>query len=138
MKNELKIDLERLLNYFKINKLRKNMLYQFKNTNILFKIVSFDDIYARFARKKDRAERRNEWSRLNAPLSGAFNSLKWKFSVDIVSTGQQCLVETKRRTARIYNEEEQSLTGILQLSKWCYRLRGIKDNSLLSRIAAKA
>lgn len=31
MKNELKIDLERLLNYFKINKLRINMLYQFKD-----------------------------------------------------------------------------------------------------------
>lgn len=43
------------------------------------------------------------------------------------------LVETKDRTARIYKEgeTEQSLTGILQLPKWCYRLRGIKDNSLL-------
>lgn len=43
------------------------------------------------------------------------------------------LVETKDRTARIYKEgeTEQSQTGILQLPKWCYRLRGIKDNSLL-------
>lgn len=38
-------------------------------------------------------------SRLKSPLS--FNSLKWKFYVDIVSTGQQCLVETKGGTARI-------------------------------------
>lgn len=91
-------------------------------------------IYSRIRKKKGMI------SRLKSPLS--FNSLKWKFYVDIVSTGQQCLVETKGGTARILQRGgdggTKSLTGILQLRKWCYRLRGIKDNSLPSRIAAKA
>lgn len=114
----------------KINKLKKKIHL----TNILFKIVpSMIHIYK--SRKKKRMI-----SRLKSPLS--FNSLKWKFYVDIVSTGQQCLVETKDGTARILQRGgdggTKSLTGILQLRKWCYRLRGIKDNSLPSRIAAKA
>lgn len=62
------------------------------------------------------------------------NPFRWKIRVDIVS-GQQCRVETKDRN-RLSVERwatctEQSSTGVRELlAKRCYRLRGIKDNSL--------
>lgn len=92
----MKIDLERLSDYFKINKLKKKIhLIHFKDTNILLNI--------RFT-EKEQKEETNDFS-IKSPLSGAFNPLKWKFYVDIVSTGQQCLVKTKSGTARICKEE---------------------------------
>lgn len=62
MKNELKINLERLLNYFKINKLRKNMLYQFKviQTSYLKSFPSMIYTLVSRARKIEQKEETND------------------------------------------------------------------------------